>query len=160
MLDTLTCIFNIVGVLVLVLICTIFPYLLKTSYEETIKVWEEIEKLLNQKIKETNMSRSLYYLVVDLLDETQELKVVEESSSAPLSLDMNAKVLATYSVDNSHDFGSIRIEDSILDMYEADLTSDTGINKIADFYYSKKDLNFKVPSNGDYDVFIPKNNSR
>lgn len=106
------------------------------------------------------MSRSLYHLVVDILDENQELKVLEETpTSKPLSLDMNAKVLATYSVDNSHDFGSIRVEDSILDMHEADLTSDTAIVKVADFYYSKKDLNFNVPTNGAYDEFTPQNST-
>lgn len=51
MLDTLICISNVIGVLALVLICMIFPYLLKTSYEESKKVWAEIEKLLNQKNK-------------------------------------------------------------------------------------------------------------
>lgn len=106
------------------------------------------------------MSRSIYHLHYDIADETQELQVTEEVQTIrPLSLDMNAHVVATYSVDNSHDFGSIRIEDAILDMHEADLTIDTAIVKIADGFYTKKDINFSVPENGAYDEFKPQSNS-
>ena len=103
------------------------------------------------------MSRSLYHLHFNIEDETQELQVTEENLKArPLSLDMNAHVIATYSVDNNHDFGSIRIEDAILDMHEAELTIDTGIVKIADGFYSKNDVSFSIPTNGEYNEFVPK----
>lgn len=83
--------------------------------------------------------RVLYHLHLDVTDETQELTVTEElPETATLDLIPEIQVLATYSVDTDYDFGSIRVEDSILDMHEDGLSTSPGIVKIADFYYSKK----------------------
>lgn len=100
--------------------------------------------------------RVLYHLHLDVTDETKELFVTEElPDTESLNLTPEVQVLATYSVDTDYDFGSIRIEDEILDMHEEGLSTSPGIVKIADFYYSKKDLTFSAPTKGVYDEFRP-----
>lgn len=51
MLSTVIMISQIIGILALVCLCMIFPYLLRISFEEALKVWNEIEKKLKQNNK-------------------------------------------------------------------------------------------------------------
>ena len=98
------------------------------------------------------MSRSIYHLIYDLKDPDKTLIVAEETQEIPgYDSQPNIVVLATYSVDNDYDFGSIAIEDTILEMHENDLSTDSGIVKLMDGYYTKNGLfSFSKKVSNDY----------
>jgi hypothetical protein len=84
------------------------------------------------------MSRSLYHLIFDLADPDKTLIVAEETPESPCyDSQPSTVVLATYSVDNDYDFGSITVEDAIIEMHENELSMDNGIVKLMDGYYTK-----------------------
>lgn len=85
------------------------------------------------------MSQSIWYLYNDILV-PDDLHVVEGFAEVGLGLESSptANVIATYSVDNDYDFGSVTVVDTILDMYEQGLRTSPGVHKLTDGFYTRQ----------------------
>lgn len=85
------------------------------------------------------MSQVIWYLHNDI-SVPEDLHVSEGTVDIAYGLESNpfANVIATYSVDDDYDFGSITIQDAILDMHEERLRTSPGIHKLTDGFYVKQ----------------------
>lgn len=84
------------------------------------------------------MATSIWYLYNDITA-PEELLVVEGTAevSAGIESSPSANVIATYSVDEDYDFGSITVQDTILDMHDERLRTVPGVHKLTDGFYTK-----------------------
>lgn len=85
------------------------------------------------------MAQSIWYLHNDIMS-PQDLHVTEGTVEVAYGLETSpsANVLATYSVDEDYDFGSITVSDTILDMHEQCLRTVPGVHKLTDGFYVKQ----------------------